>query len=159
MHYYIEALKKYFVLKGRASLPEFWYFALFNFIIGLFLYILGKLIFKTNINLIYYIYCLAVLLPSIAINIRRLHDIGKSGWTLLFQLLPIIGPIIIIVLNLMESEPGDNKYGPGKDSTQKLEDKDAYRKKINQTMIYTAVIVVFFLSTILFTVFSFLKNQ
>ena len=57
------------------------------------------------------IYLLAVLIPSLAVEVRRLHDIGKSGWWLLLGLIPLIGPIVLIVWFATDSK-GDNQYGP-----------------------------------------------
>ena len=58
------------------------------------------------------LWSLAILLPGLAVAIRRLHDIGKSGWFVLLALIPIVGSIILIVFYVKDSEPGENKYGP-----------------------------------------------
>lgn len=66
----------------------------------------------TLLLLVYLFYILAMLIPSIAVSVRRLHDIGKSGWMLLIYFIPLIGSIWLLILFLTDSEPGENKYGP-----------------------------------------------
>ena len=106
---------------GRAQRAEYWYFVLFNTIISILLSILGKAIGVFNmtigtvgneINILSIIYSLAVLVPGLAVAVRRLHDVGKSGWMVLINLIPLIGQIWILVLMMRDSTPGDNKYGP-----------------------------------------------
>ena len=121
MNYYLMVLKKYAVFDGRAQRAEYWYFVLFNTIISILLSILGKAIGVFNmtigtvgneINILSIIYSLAVLVPGLAVAVRRLHDVGKSGWMVLINLIPLIGQIWILVLMMRDSTPGDNKYGP-----------------------------------------------
>ncbi len=104
--YYKRAIKKYANFEGRASRPEYWYFVLFNVIISIALGIIGGR-HHTLENL----YALFILIPGITVSVRRLHDIGKSGWMLLISLIPIIGTIWIIVLLATEGEYKENKYG------------------------------------------------
>lgn len=103
-NYYLEVLKKYTVFNGRARRAEYWYFVLFNVIIS---FILG--IIDGAIGLLQFgvsdIYSLGVLIPSIAVGVRRMHDVGKSGWYLLI-------PIYNIILAATEGEPNTNEYGP-----------------------------------------------
>lgn len=94
--------KNYCNFNGRADRPTYWYFVLVNFIISLILGFLGET--GQIINLIY---SLAVLLPSLGVSVRRMHDIGKSGWYILINLIPIAGPIIFIVLCCQPSIPGE----------------------------------------------------
>jgi uncharacterized membrane protein YhaH (DUF805 family) len=121
MNYYLTVLKKYTVFTGRARRAEYWYFVLFNAIISIILGILGKIIGVFNItigtissdmNILSALYGLAVLLPSLAVSVRRLHDTGKSGWMILINLIPLIGMIWILILMIRDSDPGDNEYGP-----------------------------------------------
>ena len=112
MHYYIDVLKKYAIFKGRATRSEFWYFALFNFIVSIVIGIISKIIGDSKNNILGNIYSLAVFIPSLAVGMRRMHDIGKSGWIILINLIPIIGWIWFIVLACKEGFQGDNKYGP-----------------------------------------------
>jgi uncharacterized membrane protein YhaH (DUF805 family) len=105
----LAVLKNYAGFNGRARRTEYWMFVLINFVIGIVLEIIGALI-KTQI--IYYLYSLAVLIPSLAVGVRRLHDIGKSGWWLLIGLIPIVGWILLIVWAATPGQSGSNQYGP-----------------------------------------------
>ena len=110
MNYYLSVLKKYAVFSGRARRAEYWYFVLFNMIIGIVLGIIDGAIGSGGI--LGGIYPLAVLIPSIAVSVRRLHDTNHSGWWLLINLLPLIGTIILVVFLVRDSQPGKNQYGP-----------------------------------------------
>lgn len=109
MEYYKKVLKDYAVFTGRTNRKEFWMFVLVNFLIGFALGIIGGII-RTG-DILMNIYSLAVLVPTIAVGIRRLHDTGKSGWWILLSLIPILGIIALIVLFVQDSQPGSNKYG------------------------------------------------
>ena len=111
MNYYLEVLKKYAEFNGRARRAEYWYFFLFNIIISIVLGIVSRIIGDKR-GVLGGLYGLAVLIPAIGVGIRRLHDIGKSGWMLLISLIPLIGWIWILVLLATDSNPGDNQYGP-----------------------------------------------
>lgn len=114
MEWYLAALKKYAVFKGRARRSEYWYFVLFNFLILLVLgFVDGALNLTaedSGFGLLSGIYNLAVVIPSLAVGVRRLHDTGRSGWWLLISLVPIIGTILLIVFFIGESQPGKNQY-------------------------------------------------
>ncbi len=101
----VESIKtcfsKYATLSGRATRSEFWWWTLFTFIVGLIfgaIPVIGQLLW------------IAFLLPSIAVGVRRLHDINKSGWWYLISLTGI-GVIVLLVFALIDSK-GDNEYGP-----------------------------------------------
>ncbi len=111
MNYYLSVFKKYAVFGGRAQRAEYWYFFLFNLIISIVLGIVSVLI-SDNKNIIGFVYALAVLIPELAVSIRRLHDVGKSGWMILINLIPLVGFIWYIVLMVTDSNSGDNEYGP-----------------------------------------------
>ncbi|RKZ43234.1 MAG: DUF805 domain-containing protein [Gammaproteobacteria bacterium] len=115
MNWYIEALKKYAVFSGRARRKEYWYFVLFNIIISIVLLVIdgiaGTIDAETGIGLLDSIYTLAIFIPSIAVGVRRLHDISRTGWWLLILLIPLIGFIVIIIFLLQDSTPGENEYG------------------------------------------------
>lgn len=100
---YTGVLKKYMVFEGRAGLREFWMFVLASFLASLILSLVKPL--ST-------LYGLAVLMPSLAVGARRLHDTGRSGWWQLIGLIPIIGWIILIIFAVLPGEAGANKYGP-----------------------------------------------
>lgn len=109
MNWYLEVLKKYAVFEGRARRKEYWMFFLFNFIIVFALGIIEELI--GGPGLISTLYLLAVLIPSIAVGVRRLHDIGRSGWWLLIGVIPLIGGIVLLVFFVKDSSAGPNQYG------------------------------------------------
>ncbi len=109
---------KYATFSGRASRSEFWYFVLFNILVSIPVSIVGVIIGclfskgpESVMTALLVIYSLAVLIPSIAVTVRRLHDSGKSGWLYLLILIPYLGSFIIFIFTLLESAP-DNKYGP-----------------------------------------------
>jgi uncharacterized membrane protein YhaH (DUF805 family) len=116
MQWYLEVLKKYAVFSGRARRKEYWMFVLFNVIISIVLSVIDQLIGTCNgttgYGLLSGIYSLAVLLPSLGVAVRRLHDTDRSGWWILIALVPIVGFIILIVFTAMEGTAGDNKHGP-----------------------------------------------
>lgn len=115
MHWYLEVLKKYAVFGGRACRAEYWYFFLFNVIIGFVLGFIDGLIGsfspEVGVGLLGGLYSLAVLLPGIAVSFRRLHDTGRSGWWLLIALVPVVGAIVLLVFMATASEPAENRYG------------------------------------------------
>lgn len=115
MSYYLAALKKYTVFSGRSQRAEYWYFFLFNFIISTVLGFIDRAIIsgsEVNIGILGLIFSLIILIPGIAVTIRRLHDIGKSGWMILISFIPIVGFIWLLILMVIDSNTGDNKYGP-----------------------------------------------
>lgn len=116
MNWYLAVLKKYAVFNGRARLKEYWYFFLFN-ALTYFALTFADIAFglfdkETSIGLLSTIYWLAVAIPGIAVAVRRLHDIGRSGWWLLIVFIPLIGGIILLIFAIRVSQPGDNQYGP-----------------------------------------------
>ena len=109
MNWYLEVLKKYAVFNGRARRKEYWMFFLLNFIIALMLLLFELLVGSGGI--IGLMYSLAVLIPGIAVTIRRLHDTDRSGWWIFIGLVPLIGAIVCLILMILDSTPGDNRYG------------------------------------------------
>lgn len=107
-----EAVGLYFThyadFSGRSTRAEYWWIVLFNMIINAVAAFLPD-----GLSWIMGLYSLATLVPGIAVAVRRLHDIGKSGWYYLFGLIPLVGWIFLIVWFCRESE-GDNQYGPRK---------------------------------------------
>jgi len=101
MKWYFKVLQNYANFNGRARRSEYWYFVLFNIIVTVVLAIIDG---ATNVPVLRGLYSLAVLLPSIAVAVRRMHDVNKSGW---FALIPIYN----LVLACTEGTPGENKYG------------------------------------------------
>ncbi len=115
MSWYLEVLKKYAVFNGRARRKEYWFFFLFSIIITIVLSIIdvaaGSFDAKTGLGLFTGIYTLAILIPSGAVSVRRLHDTDRSGWWLLISLIPIIGGLVILVFVVLDSDPAENRYG------------------------------------------------
>ncbi|MCP8968105.1 DUF805 domain-containing protein [Ectobacillus ponti] len=109
MNWYVKVLQNYVGFSGRARRKEYWMFALVNFIIGLVFALLMQA--ADVFGLISNLYSLAVLLPSLAVSIRRLHDTGRSGWWLLISLIPIVGFIVLLVFFCQDSQSGENQYG------------------------------------------------
>lgn len=110
MKYYVLCLKeKYADFSGRSRRTEYWMFMLFNFIFAIIAVLLDYLLESPGI--IYGLYGLATLIPGIAVLVRRLHDIGKSGLWFFISLIPIIGVFWLLILLLTDSQAGNNDYG------------------------------------------------
>jgi uncharacterized membrane protein YhaH (DUF805 family) len=116
MNWYLVALKKYAVFAGRARRKEFWFFTLFNVLIAVALAIIdmftGTFDEDVGLGLLSGLYALAMIVPSIAVTVRRLHDTDRSGWWYLLVLVPLIGGLVILVFMLLDSTPGSNRFGP-----------------------------------------------
>ena len=102
-------LERYAQFTGRARRAEYWWFTLSTVIIAVVFTVLGQA--SSIFSILYLIYVLAVLVPGIAVTIRRLHDTDKSGWWILIALVPFVGGIILIVLLCIDSTRGQNQYG------------------------------------------------
>ena len=117
MKYFILGLKNWNKFKGRANRSEFWYFTLFYFIFLTITYFIDVSFLgwdpmdPTSIGVLSTAYYLVTLIPSFSVTIRRLHDINKSGWNLLWMLIPLLGAVYIIILNILKGSDYDNKYG------------------------------------------------
>jgi uncharacterized membrane protein YhaH (DUF805 family) len=111
MNWYLKVIKNYAGFSGRARRKEYWMFALFNLIIIIILSAGMAAISPELGSLAYLIYSLAVILPSIAVGVRRLHDLNKSGWMILVSLIPFIGGIWILILMCTNGTSGPNDYG------------------------------------------------
>ncbi|HCC50725.1 MAG TPA: DUF805 domain-containing protein [Porphyromonadaceae bacterium] len=110
MNFYVDAWKKFATFGGRSRRKEFWFFLLINGAIG---YLLGLITGSLGMAgmIIQAVFGLAILVPAIAVSIRRLHDIGKSGWWVFINCVPLIGSIWFIVLVAKDSVPGKNQWG------------------------------------------------
>ncbi len=118
----MQLLKKYAVFSGRAHRKEYWYFVLFNILISIGLSLLdgaiGTVNADTGYGLLGSIYSLSILIPSLAVLVRRLHDTSRSAWWILIGLVPVIGWIVLLVFAVQDSHPGQNQYGANpKDAT------------------------------------------
>ena len=127
MNWYVKVLKQYVDFGGRARRTEFWMFTLINVIITVALQVVdgflgtgmntasaggGGVSFGVSLGILSGLYSLAVLLPSLAVSVRRLHDTGRTGWWLLISLVPFVGWIVLLVFEVLAGNPGPNKYGP-----------------------------------------------
>ena len=109
MNWYLEVLKKYTVFSGRARRKEYWMFFLINLIIALVLGFIEGL--AGGPGIIGSLYSLAVLIPGIAVSVRRLHDTDRSGWWLLIAFVPLIGFIVLLLFMVQEGQTRENEYG------------------------------------------------
>ncbi len=117
MQWFTDVIKKYAVFSGRARRKEFWMFTLFSVIISIILSIIDRALGLTygtgdSNGVLGSLFSLAILLPSIGVGIRRMHDTNRSGWWLLINLVPCVGWIVYIVFAAQEGNAGDNQYGP-----------------------------------------------
>ncbi len=115
MNWYLMAFKKYAEFKGRSRRKEYWMFGLISAIISILIGMLDSLLGLSNelgSGVMGMLYSLFVFVPSLALLVRRLHDVGKSGWMMFIALIPLIGVIWLIVLLATDSQPGTNQYGP-----------------------------------------------
>ncbi|WP_452223607.1 DUF805 domain-containing protein [Lacinutrix chionoecetis] len=117
MEWYLKVVRdNYANFEGRARRQEYWMFTLINVLIIIALAIVsGILVGVTEepaFMIIYALYALAVLIPGLAVSVRRLHDQGKSGWYYLVSLIPFVGGIWLLVLMATEGDYGPNEYGP-----------------------------------------------
>tara|TARA_Y100000385_G_scaffold275460_1_gene319874 strand:+ start:1548 stop:1931 length:384 start_codon:yes stop_codon:yes gene_type:complete len=111
---YIKALKQYVNFKTRSTIREFWLFNFLSLLIGLIFIIIDKSVyfkFAGNIGTLTTLYSIFIFIPSLSISVRRLHDVGKSGWTILFIIVPIIGIIWLLALFCRDTMPEKNKWG------------------------------------------------
>ncbi|WP_291425097.1 DUF805 domain-containing protein [Deinococcus sp.] len=129
MNEYLNVIRNHYAdFKGRARRREYWLFALINWAISMALslpYLLtsgsvdpdsGMPAAPSGLPMISIglagLYSLATLVPSLAVTVRRLHDTGRSGWGLLVSLVPLVGSLVMLVLTILDSQPGSNKWGP-----------------------------------------------
>lgn len=113
---------KYATFTGRARRSEYWFFVLFNILVEIVVYIPGVLLVLTlsrpqmyigfGLLALMGIFALAVIIPGLAVIVRRLHDTGRSGWWYFISLVPFVGGIILLVFLCTDSQPGENKWGP-----------------------------------------------
>jgi uncharacterized membrane protein YhaH (DUF805 family) len=116
MSWYLMVWKRYADFSGRSRRKELWMFTLIQSLILIVFYAvavagLRSPVLATSAGMLTMIYVLAAMIPNLAVSIRRLHDIGKSGWWLLISLIPLAG-LVILVFYCLDSDPADNEYGP-----------------------------------------------
>ena len=133
MKWFVKCWKQYADFSGRARRQEFWMFRLFHVLVIVFFLMLNNLlafgsmasvalterpgsagavgILIGAVTALCVLYCLAALIPSLAVGVRRLHDSGNSGWMMLVGLIPLVGGIWLLVLFCQDSQPGANRWG------------------------------------------------
>ena len=112
MNWYVTVLKKYAEFNGRSRRSEYWYFVLISTVISWALMAMDYFIWGNyQLGIMSSLYSLIVLVPSLAVMVRRLHDTGRSGWNVLWLFLPLIGAILLLVWLATDGEPGPNQYG------------------------------------------------
>jgi len=124
MNMMFEPLKKYAQFSGRAQRSEFWMFALMILIIEVIYYaLMAAMGGMTNpgappsgpaglLSIVFLVIMLGLLIPSIAVTFRRLHDTNRSAWWILIGLIPILGGLVLLYFYILDGTPGDNKFGP-----------------------------------------------
>lgn len=116
MSWYLQVLKKYAEFGGRSQRKEYWFFVLFSILISMLLVMIdsatGTLRSPREFGLLSGIYSLVVLVPSLAVSVRRLHDTNRTAWWLLLGIVPLIGSLVLLVLFVSDGNPGVNEYGP-----------------------------------------------
>jgi uncharacterized membrane protein YhaH (DUF805 family) len=110
MNWFIDVIKKYAVFNGRARRKEYWMFVLFYILIYIGLFVVESLVGSPGILVL--IFALGLLVPSIAVSIRRLHDTDRSGWWILIGFVPLVGGIVLLVFMCLDGTAGANQYGP-----------------------------------------------
>ncbi|MAQ92783.1 hypothetical protein B1759_12690 [Rubrivirga sp. SAORIC476] len=112
MDWYLNVLQNhYFDFEGRARRKEFWMFALINFAISIVITIVVGVVSDSLASIVSMLYSLAVMLPSIGLGVRRLHDTGRTGWLALLALIPLVN-LVLIYFFVLEGDAGPNEYGP-----------------------------------------------
>ncbi len=99
----------YVTFSGRASRSEYWFWVLFVFVFSIVTGIIDGVL---GIFLLNILFTLGTLLPSLAVSVRRMHDLGKRGWWLLVFLIPLVGPVIVLIWYCSRGTAGDNRFGP-----------------------------------------------
>lgn len=116
MKWFVAVLKKYTDFSGRAQRAEYWYFILFYLLILIGLTIVdsisGSYDTETGMGALGAIFTLAMLIPSIAVGVRRLHDTDRTGWWLLIGLVPLVGAIVLLIFTVQNGTPDANRFGP-----------------------------------------------
>ena len=118
MNWYLEALKKYAQFKGRSRRSEFWWFAAVNALVS------AVLVVVEPGGVLAAVYTLAVLTPGSAVQVRRLHDTGRSAWWLMLMVVPLIGGLVLLTLALQDSQAGSNRYGTNPKLTRMPDDDE-----------------------------------
>jgi uncharacterized membrane protein YhaH (DUF805 family) len=118
VNWYLDALTRYAQFDGRARRTAYWMFTLITTLVAIALGFIDAALgleigpAKADVGVLGILYALLVLVPSIAVAVRRLHDTNRSGWWLLIAMVPLLGVIVLLVMLCLDSTPGDNRFGP-----------------------------------------------
>ena len=124
MDWMLMPLRRYAEFSGRSRRKEYWMFSLLNLLIAVFVGLVtlvmavsvssesAMMLVVTPVLILWFLLSLALIVPGVAVTIRRLHDTDRSGWTILLALVPLIGPIILLVFYCTQGTPGPNRFGP-----------------------------------------------
>lgn len=113
MNWYLKVVKgNYANFRGRARRQEYWMFAFINLMFAVLLSMIDRLVFDAGNFILSSLYMLIVLIPGIAVAVRRLHDTSRSGWWMLLAFIPVIGVVALIMMMCVDSTPAPNRYGP-----------------------------------------------
>lgn len=107
MKWFVQCVKKYAVFSGRSHRTEFWMFTLVSFLISVALGFLDLF----DLGIVGSLFTLAIFVPSVAVSVRRLHDINRSGWWVLVALIPFIGWLVLLIWAIRKSDEGENRFG------------------------------------------------
>lgn len=115
MKEFVDVFKKAFDFSGRSRRKEYWLFVLFTTGISIVLSIVDAITgleLAEDFGVLGGLFSLLIFIPTISVTVRRLHDIGRSGWWFLLTFVPIIGWITLFIFTLLDSQSGTNAYGP-----------------------------------------------
>ena len=181
MKWFIKVLKQYADFKGRARRKEYWMFSLFSLIIGVIITLIeiitGTFNYLVNIGPLSALFSLLIFIPSISVNVRRLHDVGKSGWIIilpsflffitilffglikeridLFLIIPLAGSIWYLILMFRDSVPGSNQYG---ENPKNIEEESGLRNyKEESDLLYNIVMSSLFALFIAFSIYALVE--
>jgi uncharacterized membrane protein YhaH (DUF805 family) len=112
VRWYFQALRKYAVFAGRARRKEYWVFELAHFPIIVVLVYVGKIVHSNHLGVLPTLYIVAMIIPSFAGVVRRLHDTNRSGWWLFINFVPVVGPLILLSFTVTKGNGGENRFGP-----------------------------------------------
>lgn len=111
MQWYLKVFRDFATFTGRARRREYWTFVLVNLGVAVIASLLDGVLFG-DAAVLSSIYTLVVIVPGLAVSMRRLHDTGRSGWWFLISFVPLVGFIVMLVYMTQDSDPGPNAYGP-----------------------------------------------
>lgn len=110
LDWYKKVIINYVNFEGRARRKEYWYFTLVNILVGFALGLTAPILDELSV-LLYWLYMLAVFLPSLGVTVRRLHDTNRSGWWLLVSFIPLLGALLLLIWVISDSDYDENEYG------------------------------------------------